>query len=221
MNLSVVIPSRTLTNLRACVAAVKVNEPEANIIVVWDRSRGNSVAMPGNGMGEVIPVDEDFIFARNSNIGMRAAPAHHDIVLLNDDALLQTYGGLSLMVIEAENNRDIGVLGAVTNVTGQALQQPHGLGLREVPFFAFICVLIPRRTINMVGLLDERYCRDYGVEDNDYCEMVKRAGLRCAVTDHCYVDHASLRSTYRGDPHAYRSFAQNQQLFCEKWRITS
>ena len=87
--------------------------------------------------------------------------------------------------------------------------------------FAFICVLIPRRTIECVGLLDERYCIDYGVEDNDYCQMVKSAGLRCAVYDYCFVDHGSLRSTFRGDPYAYRSFAQNQRLFCEKWGITA
>jgi GT2 family glycosyltransferase len=219
-NITVVIPSRNTFNLSACVDAVRQND-NCDIIVVWDRSRGNDGLIPFWELPpvRVIPVNEDFIFARNCNIGIKAAPANHDIVLLNDDALLRTKGGFTQMQA-ALINPQIGIVGAVTNVAGQPLQMPHGIGLREVSFFAFVCVLIRRTTINRVGLLDERYCIDYGVEDNDYCEAVKRAGLKCAVYDHCFVDHSSLISTYRGDPHGYRSFAQNQKLFCEKWGIT-
>jgi hypothetical protein len=100
----------------------------------------------------------------------------------------------------ADLHPEYGVIGAVTNVTGQPLQQPHGIGLREVPHIAFVCVLIPRRTIDQVGLLDERYCLDYGVEDLDYCEACRRAGLKVGVFDHCYVDHGRLKSSFRGDP---------------------
>ena len=139
------------------------------------------------------------------------------MILLNDDALLETVGGFTAMQRAAELHREYGVIGAVTNVTGQPLQRPHGIGLRPVPHIAFVCVLIPRRTIDRVGPLDERFCLDYGVEDLDYCESCWRGGLKAGVFDGCYVDHGSLSSLFRGDPSTPRSFARNKALFDEKW----
>ena len=91
------------------------------------------------------------------------------------------------------------------------------VGLREVPHIAFVCILIPRRTLDRVGLLHERYCLDYGVEDLDYCEASGRSGLKVGVFDQCYVDHGSLTSSFLGDPHTSLSFARNKRLFDEKW----
>ena len=70
------------------------------------------------------------------------------------------------------------------------------------------------------GLLDERYCLDYGVEDRDYCEQVRAAGLKVGVHDGCYVDHGSLVSTFRGDPKTPKSFQQNLALFKAKWGLS-
>ena len=186
---------------------------------MWDRSNGNDWLKPSPDY-RVRDVDQPFIFARNCNIGIVAADPTDDIILLNDDALLRSHYGFAKMQHKANLRRDVGIIGAVTNISGQPLQHPMNMGLREVPFFAFVCVLIPRRTIAAIGLLDERYCIDYGVEDNDYCETVKRAGLTCAVDDDCFVDHASLVSTYRGAPEASRSYAENLKLFCQKWGVT-
>jgi GT2 family glycosyltransferase len=63
-----------------------------------------------------------------------------------------------------------------------------------------VCVYIPRRTLDIVGLLDERFCGPgvYGGEDVDYCLRVQQAGLKVGVSDLCFVDHASLKSTFRG-----------------------
>jgi hypothetical protein len=140
------------------------------------------------------------------------------VILLNDDALLQTPGGFRALQSLADDFPEFGVIGAVTNVTGQPLQMPQGgNGLREVPHIAFVCVYIPRRTIDRVGLLDERYSLDYGCEDLDYCEACRRAGLKVGVFEGCFVDHASLESSFRGHPWASRSFARNKELFDQKW----
>ncbi len=127
-------------------------------------------------------------------------------------------GGFSLLEAAAKDE-SFGCIGAVTNLTGQPLQQPHGVGLRSVGHIAFICVYIPRRIVGRLGMLDERYCLDYGCEDRDYCESITRAGLKVGVLDWCFVDHASLTSSYRGEPHAGRSFARNYALYKEKWGI--
>jgi GT2 family glycosyltransferase len=230
MGLSVIIPSKTASNLLPCLAAVHQHEPAARLLVVddgvdWEaftdmlRPRMDLLEPLWSSL-EVLAIGGPFVFARNCNFGIKIAGAD-DVVLLNDDALLQTPGGFMAMQREAGEHPEYGVIGAVTNVTGQALQQPQNAGLREVPHFAFVCVLIPRRTINRVGLLDERYCLDYGVEDRDYCEAVRRAGMKCGVFDYCYVDHGSLVSTFRGDPRAPKSFARNYALFKQKWGLAA
>ena len=216
MNLTVVIPSRTPPNLIACSAAVRRHEPEARIVIVDDTPE-LSLAPQADWMPAVtVEGVKPFIYARNCNLGIRAAGSD-DVILLNDDALLESMGGFTAMQRAADLHPGYGVIGAVTNVTGQPLQRPQGIGLREVPHIAFVCVLIPRRTIDRVGLLDERYCLDYGVEDLDYCETCRRAGLKVGVLDHCYVDHGSLSSSFRGDPHSSRTFARNKALFDAKW----
>ena len=215
-NLTVVIPSRTLSNLEPCIAAVRRWEPKCEIVVVWDCSSGDYIGYGHVDGCQLIRCALPFIYARNCNYGIRSA-GDRDVVLLNDDALLTTPGGFSAMQDQATNNSDVGIIGATTNITGQPLQKPAGIGLRIVPHFAFVCVLIPRRTLNVVGLLDERYCLDYGCEDRDYCEAVNQAGLKCAVDDGCFVDHSKLVSTFRGDPRAPKSYAQNWGLFVKKW----
>jgi GT2 family glycosyltransferase len=209
-----------MSNLIPCVQAV-THLDECDVIVVWDRSRGNDWAPPSAAY-RVREVEQEFIYARNCNTGIISA-GDNDVILLNDDALLETAGGFSALQAWAKQCPEFGIIGAVTNVTGQPLQRPLGHycpgGPREVPHFAFVCVLIPRSTINAVGLLDERYCLDYGVEDRDYCEMVRRAGLKCGVYDGCFVDHASLSSSYRGNPLASRSYARNWELYCKKWGV--
>jgi GT2 family glycosyltransferase len=215
----VIIPSRTVENVLPCVEAVRQNEQKIDITVVWDCHGSNGYTPAILHHESIISVYDPFIFARNINIGIRTSPLADGYVLLNDDALLKTPGGFSLLAQAAREHPEYGIIGAVTNVTGQPEQMPRGVGLRAVPHLAFVCVYIPRTTIDTVGLLDERYCLDYGVEDRDYCEAVTRAGLKVGVHDGCFVDHGSLRSSFRGDPAMPRSFTQNYALFQKKWGV--
>ena len=264
-NLSVIIPSRNIDNLRPCVAAVRKHEPEAHIILVDDDDL--AACNPGD-VDDIVDGIKPFIFARACNQGIRAA-GEDDVILLNDDALLESPGGFSIMQTAAQEHQEYGIIGAVTNLTGQPLQYrasrrdtlmavadamipripaPTSLhdygkqyaamssdGLREVPHIAFVCVLIPRRTRQLLadsmcvsldpdrndyltdGFLDERYCLDWGCEDADYCEQVRVCRAKIGVHDGCYVDHGSLRSTRRGDPRTPTDFRQNYKLLVDKW----
>jgi hypothetical protein len=214
---SIIIPSKSASNLAPCIRAIREAGETARIIVVDD---GVDFAgqQPMFAGVQCVAGIKPFVFARNINIGIRAV-GEDDVILLNDDALLKTPAGFSLLMSAANASPDFGCIGAVTNLTGQPLQQPHRIGLRDVGHIAFICVYIPSRTIRQIGLLDERYCLDYGVEDRDYCEAITRAGMKVGVLDDCFVDHASLTSTYRGKPEAGRSFARNYELFKAKWGI--
>jgi hypothetical protein len=234
MPFSVVILSRSLSNLGPCVSAVLENEPglpPKAIIVVDDDETGRILSFcRSNGLSRIAGI-KPFVFARNSNLGMLSALLRIDgkpireesegVVLLNDDALLKSPGGFSLLAVSAKTHPEYGIIGVTTNVTGQVLQFQRNVGLREVPHIAFVGVYIPGVTIDRVGILDERYCLDYGVEDRDYCEAVTRAGLKVGVHDGCFVDHGSLTSSFRGDPTVPRSFQQNYALYKEKWGVTA
>jgi GT2 family glycosyltransferase len=49
-------------------------------------------------------------------------------------------------------------------------------------------VYIKRSTIDLVGLLDERFT-GYGSDDDDYCLRVRKAGLFLAVTSEVVMQH--------------------------------
>ncbi len=243
MSFAVIIPSRNAGNLARCVASVRQSEPEAEIRVMWDRSKGNGF-IPPTADYMVRDCDSEFIFSRNVNIGIEAAleveriettkigdgyrtfrpgRINDGIVILGDDGLLETPGGFSLLAEECHKDPTIGVIGCTTNL-GHRCQKPQGVGLRFVDHFAFVAVYIPRTTIEKVGLLDERFGGQdsqgrtiYGYEDEDYNHRVKLAGLKVAVHDGCYVDHGSLRSTFRGDPKSPASLAPGRDVFKEKW----
>lgn len=222
-DLAVIILSKTASNLGPCLEAVRKHENSCDIFIVddgidfaeieknpdWDKAADGA---------EIIEGIKPFNFARNCNIGIHAA-GNSNVVLLNDDALLTTPHGFRLLQKASEEHPEYGCIGATTNVTGQILQRPQDIGLRSVHHIAFICVLIPRRTIDKIGLLDERYCLDYGVEDRDYCETITRAGMKVGVHDGCFVDHSKLRSSYRGHPMAPGKSDKNRALFLEKFNI--
>jgi glycosyltransferase involved in cell wall biosynthesis len=210
MSYSVVIPSKLSTNLFPCVDAVLRCQPRSRIIVIDD---GLAARHPAPSYIEGI---KPFVFARNVNLGIRAAmQLGDDAVLLNDDALLMTDGGFDLLAAQAGKH---GLVSAATNVTGYPVQfrRPGTWPPRAADTVAFVCVYLPASTVRRVGMLDERFAC-YGGDDVDYCRRVRRAGLSIAVVDGCFVDHSRLRSTFRGDPQAPGDIATATRILAEKY----
>jgi hypothetical protein len=216
--LSVVIPSKTASNFIRCASAIRLAEHDARIILIDD-----GVDMQADGAKDFHPMMsykgwKPFNFSRNVNQGIALAGTD-DVVVMNDDALLQTAGGLTLMQAACEEHTNIGIIGASCNNVGNRNQFQQGIGLREEPrMVCFVCVLIPRRTINQVGLLDERFVH-YGCEDDDYCLRVRNAGLGVFVHDGCFVDHQSLPSSFRGAAGAGGDYMPNLEIFKRKWGV--
>jgi GT2 family glycosyltransferase len=214
LSFTVVIPSRNPINLAACVNAVRANEPDAPIRVVWDRSKGNGPAPAGDY--SVTEVDQDFIFAHNVNRGIMDAGTD-DVVILGDDGLLRTPGGFSLLSKVSAACPEYGIISATMNNVGNSNQWPAGVGLRqELRVVCFVCVYVPRSTIDLVGLMDERFTA-YGFDDDDYCLRTRMAGLKLGIHDGCYVDHGALTSTFRGNPAQPANLTDGHRIFVEKW----
>jgi GT2 family glycosyltransferase len=165
--------------------------------VDWDVVESRHDWSKGLNDIEVIEAPKPFIFSRNINLGINHA-GDDDVVLLNDDAQLETTAGFSVLQGACREHPEYGLIAATTNSVGNLNQLPKGIGLREDPrMVCFIAVFIPRTTINRVGLLDERYdC--YSHQDDDYCYRVRKAGLKIGIHDGSFVDHKHLPSTFRG-----------------------
>ncbi len=217
---SIIIPSRKVENLRPCIQAIDRCDRTAPIrlIIVDD----GLTEKPPRHVREldvrVIPGEKPFIFARNCNLGIQAA-GRNDVILLNDDCLLTTIDGFAQLIEAGENNRDFGLISAAVNNTGNRNQRPQTIGLREEPrMVCFVCAYIPRRTIDAVGMLDERFTA-YGFEDDDYCLRVRKAGLKLGIFDRCVMDHDSkttgLQSTFRGN--GLGDLQAGVNIFMRKW----
>lgn len=221
-NLTVIIPSNTASNLIPCIQAVQIAEPEAKIIVIDDGISGDWT--PDDHRIVVMEGVKPFCFPRACNMGMRASDSS-DVILLNDDALLKTTYGFTLLQAEADRHPEFGIISSTTNVAGNRQQFPKAIGLRETDrSVAFVCVFIPRRTIDRIGLMDEQFGgntpdgrRIYGYCDTDYVRRVRMAGLKIGIHDGCFVDHESLQSSFRGSPHAPGDVGLSQELYLAKW----
>lgn len=216
----IVILSARASNLIPCVRSVLTNEPTLpadHIIVVDDGARlGANAQLPGI---QWVQGAKPFIYARNVNLGIRAAGT--DVILLNDDARLLTPGGFSLLYQQVQGFPNIGICSAgIRGAVGNPRQIASGQGqfrLEKKKLLAFVCVFVPRRVYDQIGPLDERFV-GYGFEDNDYCARILQAGLRLGIWDGCVVEHSGdLPSTFRTRPDLMALFEHNRRLFREKW----
>lgn len=219
MSISVIIPTRNADNLRVCAGSLQ--RENARIIVVDDDEQGGVKRICEARKWHRIKGIKPFCFSRNVNLGIAEA-GHDDIVILGDDGILKTRGGFDLLSAAATEHPEFGVVAAVTNNVGNLNQRPKGIGLREDPkMVCFICVFIPRRVVDAVGPLDERFAgmRNgqpiYGWEDNDYCRRLREAGYKIGVHDGCFIDHASLKSTFRTMPNV--GINAGAEVYREKW----
>jgi len=228
---SVIIPSRNIANLTACVGAIRAMSETARVIVVDD---GIVFADNDRDFPRIFPEfticsgSKPFSFSRNCNIGIRAAGTD-DVVLLNDDALLRTPIGFSILRHQFKHHLEYGAIcpsfthGSVGTLNLVNRGRPSLA--EEAVMLVFACVYIPRSTIDRVGLLDERFAvnaggpgaRGYGLEDDDYSLRIREAGLKLGVYDGVLVDHlpdsTGLKSTFRHDPAHPHDVRAHEQLF--------
>jgi GT2 family glycosyltransferase len=200
---AIIIPSKTENNIRVCLEALKSKQPShlTNVIVYNnDRSGGVDNACTDYGVTRVEAPLEPFVFSKAVNECMMRCP-NYDVIVMNDDAILQTMGGLTRLHIEAGNHPEFGIVSSsVFGFVGNPEQchRPDSRFIRSATLHTvvFICVHISRDLINKIGPLDERLIH-YGWEDNLYCLQARAAGYKLGVFDGCVVEHGELPSTYR------------------------
>lgn len=191
--------------LMDCLSAVRELEyPIYQIILVDNGSTDGSVAAVKESFPEVTLVEKDknygVILARN--IGLRTAlESPMDYVLLLDNDIIANSSTLRHMIDVAENDPTIGLVGAklyyydkpdvlfsaggyinyTQNIHGNRGQNEKDRGqydrLQEVHSLGFACMLIRRKVLETVGLLDPNYI-GYGFGDTDFSMRVRHAGYK-------------------------------------------
>lgn len=219
MSFSIVIPTKTRSNLLACVECIRDAHETARIIVVDDfEDRDEARFLREEGPAQIqecrwVKGVKPFVFARNINLGIAAA-GEDDVILLNDDALLKTHYGFSWLASEAGSHPEYGIVAAaIDGACGCEEQKVRaGTRLRAVGHqtMVFIAVYLRREVLTRLqstpgGVgdvhsetwwLDQRFV-GYGYDDDDMCERVRQLGLNLGVFDGCVVEHGTLPSSFR------------------------
>ncbi len=157
-------------------------------------------------------------FIRSVNRGFADAACRGDVVLLNSDTRVFA-GWLDELVRVAASSSLIGTVTALSNnatifsyphpdlrcdiddipldeLARVALRENAGLAI-DVPTGHGFCLLIKRDVLREVGLLDERFGRGYG-EENDFCARAADLGYRHVAAGGVLVEHAESVS-FTGD----------------------
>lgn len=216
MSFSIIIPSRNISNLTACIKALRDAGETSRVIVVndgieWPMDEGTNSWLPA----DVYPGRKPFCFARNINIGIGAA-GKDDVVLMNDDVLLAEgkLGDLSNWTAGGH------IVSAAIRGPAHPYHSETGWspGFQSRSFVPFVCVWVSRQLIDRIGLLDEQFTPG-SYEDNDYCRRAAEAGYGTGTCYSVVVDHQTLPHTFRpaGKPDLY-DLAANRKRYEDKWR---
>ena len=215
----VVIPSRTDSNVIVCVEALIDREPKLgpkDIIVIDD---GAHTERSHNLPVTWVPGVKPFIFARNVNLGIKAANC--GVFVANDDTRLLTPHGFSAVAELSQEYAQYGVLSPALTASWnpELIWAKPSINTIKNEFLSFVCPFIPKHTQTLVGLLDERF-DGYGCDDVDYCRRVLLAGMKLGVYGGSRVEHCVLPSTFRdGDlaQHHQDMNARAKALYSNKW----
>lgn len=172
---SIIIPTYNHLEdcLKPCVESIRTYTDLSNVEVIivangcTDGTREYIQNLPSQF--KIIWHDEALGYTRATNIGIKAAKGEY-LVLLNNDTVLMpqpTDTWLNLMVQPFLNDSDVAVTGPLGNYCPDANET----------FMIFFCVMISKKAMLDVGLLDEIFSPGFG-EDTDFCMRAKNLGYK-------------------------------------------
>jgi GT2 family glycosyltransferase len=185
---------------------------------------------------KLIENEKNLGYARANNQGIKIAKRRY-IFLLNSDTQIKTRSFEKLVKFTKDNSQ-AGVVGAkLVNLDGsvqasvyyfptiwRAIKEywlgqkgayekyaPKGKKPVEVEAVTGAAMLISRKTIEKIGLLDERYFMYF--EDLDYCRRVRKAGLKVYYLPKAEIIHHHGKSAQKAGGKAYQYLSQSSKIF--------
>jgi GT2 family glycosyltransferase len=239
---TVILNWNGLADTRECVSSLQSIDYGNNRIVVVDNgSAGGEAAALRQEFADAIHLIESATnlgFAGGANLGMRYALEQDAdyVLLLNNDTMVDP-AFFSALVDAAKGRSDAAALcpksyyfdepdviystgGSVNLWTGTAKQ--IGRGQRDHAQFDRVvsrdyadgvCMLISRRALGIVGLLDEDYFAYW--EETDWCVRAREKGLRCYYVPNAKIWHKAVRAQTPTNRY-YFLFRRNALMFVRK-----
>lgn len=233
----VILSYNTLDYTKACIESIRTTcySQCYEIIVVDNASNDGSV--------EWLSKQDDIILIKNNenkgfpagcNQGINAANPDNDIFLLNNDTIMLP-NSLFWLRIGLYNDENVGATGAVTNYAsnnqivggqyhtideyirfGTSINVPDANPYEEKIFLIMFAMLIKRKCLNSVGLLDELFTPG-NFEDNDYGLRIMENGYKCMLCHNSYVYHFGSKSFGKNPKHYEDIYNINREKFINKW----
>jgi len=238
----VVLNWNGLEDTRECIQSLQRCTYSTRIIVVVDNGsegrEGEALRHQFQDRVTLIQSETNVGFAAGANIGIRHALSEGAdyILLLNNDTTVEPMFLTAL--VEAAESRDDGAAfcpktyfydereiiystgGSVNIWTGTA--QQIGRGQRDSGQFASVatrdyadgvCMLLPRRALEIVGLLDDDYFAYW--EETDWCARARALGLRCYYVPEARIWHKAARVRSPTNQY-YFLYRRNALMFVRK-----
>lgn len=224
--------------LKECIESVlKVNYPNLEVIVVDNGSTDGSQEMVKEkySIVKLIENRRNVGFAEGNNIGIQVAKGDF-IFLLNNDAIIHKncirelvkvalsdskIGILGCKIYFKNKNRIIQHVGGViypSGVTGQIGYLQLDIGqyneLREVEYVTGAALMIRRKVIERIGLMDPIYFAYY--EETDWCYAAQRAGLNVIYVPGAIVYHYEGMTIQKESPIGMYYMNRNRVIFVLK-----
>lgn len=135
---------------------------------------------------------ENIGFIRATNQGLAVSTAPY-IVLLNNDTWVVP-GWLVRLRLALDETADAGLAGPLTTTPDSwqgrwnPAARPMTTILSSRSMLAFFCVMIKRRVIDSIGMLNEDFGAGFG-DDDEYCYRAQRAGFKLVLAEDLVIPH--------------------------------
>jgi len=226
---------------RACLDSLKAHTPlgeGVRVFVVDNGSTDGTVAyLRGLEWITLIENGRNLGFVRGNNVGIRAAAAQSDILLLNNDIEIRQDGWLAEIQRVAYSANNVGIVGCrLTFPDGRLLHAGAYMPLdswwgqqigslekdvnqyaldRDVEAITGACMYIKRAVIEAIGALNEAFFSYF--EDTDYCLQATEAGFRTVCAGGVTLIHHENVTTKINRVNFSHMFQKSRRTFRKKW----
>lgn len=231
----VILSCNSLRYTKLCIESIRMTTPESarEIIVVDNASTDGSVEWLREQQDiHLLENVDNMGFPVGCNQGIQASAPETDIFLLNSDTIL-TANALFWLRMGLYDKEENGMAGSVSNYAkwqvadgvgkekdllafGEKTNVPIRYACEDRPFLIGFALLIKRRVIEQVGLLDERFSPG-NYEDDDYSLRVLKAGYRNILCKNSFIVHFGNISFKSNSMDLTGISLRNRQIFNDIW----
>lgn len=189
---------------RKCVKSVMEHKPKDAELIIVDN--GSTMGAEWKMADTYIKAKEQRGCAGGWNLGINVARGEY-INILGDDTIVQR-GWLDKMAAALDMPQ-----AGISNVHVQNLPKYEGV-IENYRWFSYACFMLPRKTIDRIGLFDEQYF-PVNYEDTDYSTRILKAGLKMYVDYSMTIPHLEGQTSKADDLKA--GFDANKERYIKKW----